>query len=87
MDFESKKNLKRVEVIAFILYNEEEFKGENIKKIILDTDTYNEADDIFALSYLLKNETLFDIRAITIAPFKHSGYAKTVSDSIEDSYQ
>lgn len=54
--------------------------------IILDTDTYNEADDMFALTYLLKNKDLFDIKAITIAPFKHSGYSKTVSDSIDDSY-
>lgn len=55
-------------------------------KVILDTDTYNEADDIFAISYLLKNKDLFDIKAITIAPFKHSGYKKTISDSIDDSY-
>ena len=55
-------------------------------KIILDTDTYNEADDIFALAYLLKNKDLFDIKAIAIAPFKHSGYSKTVFDSIDDSY-
>lgn len=57
-----------------------------MKKVILDTDTYNEADDIFALAYLLKNRDLFDIGAITITPFKHSGYSKTVSDSIDDSY-
>ncbi len=55
-------------------------------KIILDTDVYNEADDLFALAYLLKNRDLFDVKAITIAPFKHSGYQKTVSDSIDDSY-
>lgn len=55
-------------------------------KIILDTDTCNEADDMFALTYLIKNKDLFDIKAITIAPFKHSGYSKTVSDSIDDSY-
>lgn len=54
--------------------------------IILDTDTYNEADDMFALAYLLKNRSLFNIKAITIAPFKHSGYSKSVSDSIDDSY-
>lgn len=56
------------------------------RKVILDTDTYNEADDQFALAYLLKNRDLFDIKAITIAPFKHSGYSKTVSDSVDDSY-
>lgn len=57
-----------------------------MKKIILDTDTYNEADDLFAISYLLKNKNLFDIKAITISPFKHSGYSKTISESIDDSY-
>ncbi len=57
-----------------------------MKKIILDTDTFNEADDLFAISYLLKNKDIFDIKAITIAPFKHSGYKKSVFDSIDDSY-
>lgn len=57
-----------------------------MNKIILDTDIYNEADDLFALAYLLKNKELFDIKAITIAPFKHDGYSKSVFDSIDDSY-
>lgn len=57
-----------------------------MKKVILDADTYNEADDMFAIAYLLKNKDLFDIEAITIAPFKHSGYSKTVSESVDDSY-
>lgn len=29
-------------------------------KVILDTDTYNEADDQFALAYLLKSKDMFD---------------------------
>ena len=29
---------------------------------------------------------MFDIQAVTIAPFKHEMYKKTVSDSIDDSY-
>lgn len=57
-----------------------------MKKVILDTDAYNEADDLFAIAYLLKNKDLFDIKAITIAPFKHSGYSKTTYESIDDSY-
>lgn len=57
-----------------------------MKKVILDTDTYNEADDQFALSYLLKSKDTFDIKAITIAPFKHEKYTKNISDSIDDSY-
>lgn len=39
--------------------------------VILDTDTYNECDDQFALSYLLANQDLFNINLITVAPFSH----------------
>lgn len=60
--------------------------GDNMKKVILDTDTANEADDLFALAYLLKSNDVFDIQAITIAPFKHSKWDKTVSESIDASY-
>lgn len=57
-----------------------------MKKIIFDTDTFNEADDQFALAYLLKYHNLFFIEAITISPFKHSRYDYSVSDSINDSF-
>ena len=40
--------------------------------VILDTDIGNSWDDQFALAYLLKCEELFNIEAITIAPFKHT---------------
>ena len=39
--------------------------------VILDTDTYNECDDQFALAYLLKNQDKFNIEAITVAPYSH----------------
>ena len=39
--------------------------------VILDTDTYNETDDQFALAYLLKSQDRFNIEAITIAPYQH----------------
>lgn len=47
---------------------------ENTKKVnvILDTDTYNECDDQFALSYLLKSQDKFNIEAITVAPYHHN---------------
>ncbi len=53
-------------------------------KVILDTDTYNEADDQFALSYLIKSKNLFHIEAVTIAPFR--GKKCTVQESIDASY-
>jgi len=57
-----------------------------MKNIIFDTDTFNEADDQFTLSYLLKNRDEFNIEAITIAPFKHSKYEYPVEYSINDSF-
>lgn len=39
--------------------------------VILDTDTYNECDDQFALAYLLKSQDKFNVEAITIAPFQN----------------
>lgn len=49
------------------------YKKENNEKvnIILDTDMYNECDDQFALSYLLKSQERFNIEAITVAPYHH----------------
>ena len=58
------------------------------KKVILDTDMYNEVDDQFALTYLMKSIDMFDLEAITIAPFLKSGYADTttIEDGTEKSY-
>ncbi len=54
--------------------------------VILDTDTYNECDDQFALSYLLKNQDLFNIEAITVAPYSHKEYNESVEEGQEKSY-
>ena len=54
--------------------------------IILDTDTYNECDDQFALSYLIKSKDLFNIEAITVAPYSHTKRDVTVRDEQELSY-
>ncbi len=55
-----------------------------MKNVILDTDTYNECDDQFALAYLLKSQDKFNIEAITVAPF-HKGII-SVEDGINKSY-
>ena len=59
------------------------------KKVILDTDMYNEIDDQFALTYLMKSLDIFDLQAITIAPFSKSGYANTmtIKEGTEKSYE
>ena len=54
--------------------------------IILDTDTYNECDDQFALSYLIKSKDLFNIEAITVAPYSHTKRDVKVRDGQELSY-
>ena len=38
-------------------------------RAVLDTDAYNEIDDQFAIAYFLKKPEVFDIQALTAAPF------------------
>ena len=61
------------------------YKKDKIN-LILDTDTYNECDDQFALSYLIKSKKLFNIEAITVAPYSHTKRDLTVRDGQELSY-
>lgn len=78
-DFKRVYNWK--EIYEFILnYNSERIK------VILDTDTYNECDDQFALAYMLKSQDIFDIQAITIAPYSHKTYSVSVKEGQEKSY-
>ena len=67
---------------------EEIYNYINKRKInvILDTDTYNECDDQFALSYIIKNKKLFNIEAITIAPYSHATRNVSVIEGQELSY-
>lgn len=53
--------------------------------VILDTDTYNECDDQFALAYLLKSQEKFNIEAITIAPYHHDNNI-SIQEGTEKSY-
>lgn len=54
--------------------------------VILDTDTYNECDDQFALSYLIKSQDKFNIEAITVAPYSHKNRNISVKEGQELSY-
>ena len=60
-------------------------KQERIN-VILDTDTYNECDDQFALAYLLKSQDRFNVEAITIAPFHHDNDI-SIEEGQDKSYQ
>ena len=65
------------------IYNKLSNKKINV---ILDTDTYNECDDQFALAYLIKSQDMFNIEAITVAPYSHTKRDVKVIDGQELSY-
>lgn len=52
---------------------------------VLDTDTYNEIDDQFALSYMVRSENRINIKAIYAAPF-HNEKSESPEDGMEKSY-
>lgn len=53
--------------------------------VVLDTDTYNEIDDQFALAYLIKSNEKLDLKAIYAAPF-HNHHSEGPKDGMEKSY-
>ena len=53
---------------------------------ILDTDTYNEIDDQFALVYALLSPESIELRGVTAAPFFNSR-STSAADGMEKSYQ
>ncbi len=53
--------------------------------VILDTDTYNEIDDQFAIAYMLKHTEKFNVKAITAAPF-FNDKSTSPEDGMEKSY-
>ena len=53
---------------------------------VLDTDTYNEVDDQFALAYMLRSEEKINCLALYAAPFT-SHHAATPAEGMEKSYQ
>ncbi len=52
---------------------------------VLDTDTYNEIDDQFALSYMFLSPDKFNLKAIYAAPFFNS-HSTSPEDGMERSY-
>ncbi len=54
-------------------------------KMVLDTDTYNEVDDQFALAYALLSPDKIDLQAVYAAPFKNNR-AAFPGEGMEKSY-
>ena len=55
------------------------------KPVILDTDTFNEIDDQYALAYAMLSPEKLDLLAITAAPFSNSR-AETPAIGVQKSY-
>ena len=53
--------------------------------VVLDTDTYNEVDDQFALAYMLKSKEKFNVQAVYAAPF-FNAHSLSPKDGMEKSY-
>ena len=83
--YNKSSNIQRVKSWEEFYRYVSNYKKDKIN-IILDTDTYNECDDQFALSYLIKSKDLFNIEAITVAPYSHTKRDVKVRDSQELSY-
>jgi len=71
------------------------FEGNHIKRlqkpnfpvdVILDTDTYNEIDDQFALAYLIKSADKLNLKAIYAAPFLNQK-STSAEDGMEKSHE
>ena len=60
-------------------------KPEGIVDVILDTDTYNEIDDQFALAYLIKSDEKLNPKAILAAPFLNDK-STSPEDGMEKSF-
>jgi len=53
--------------------------------VVIDTDTYNEVDDQFALAYLIKSTEKINLKAIYAAPFFNNN-SESPSDGMHKSY-
>ncbi len=65
------------------IYND--LKRKSKKKIILDTDTFNEVDDQFALVYAMQSDTV-ELLSVNAAPFLNKK-VDTAFEGMEKSYE
>jgi inosine-uridine nucleoside N-ribohydrolase len=55
-------------------------------RLVIDTDTYNEVDDQYALAYALKNQKRLQVEAIYAAPFLNE-FVGSVKEGMEQSHR
>jgi len=53
--------------------------------VVMDTDTYNEVDDQYALAYMIRSDEKLNVRAVYAAPF-HNAKSTGPADGMEKSY-
>ena len=68
----------------FLLRRLEKPKGKI--DVVIDTDTFNEVDDQFALAYLIRSSDKLNLKAIYAAPFTNQK-AATPAEGMEKSFQ
>jgi len=54
--------------------------------VVIDTDTYNEIDDQYALAYLIKSDSKLNLEAIYAAPFFNT-HSSSPGDGMEKSFE
>lgn len=59
--------------------------SDSVRDIILDTDTYNEIDDQFALAYAMLSDKKINLLSVNAAPF-HNSRSESAADGMEKSY-
>jgi len=62
-----------------------DIKSDRVKKVIFDSDTYNEMDDQYAIAYALGSERI-NVVAINAALF-HNQRSESFADGMEKSYE
>lgn len=63
---------------------------EGVMDIVIDTDTYNEVDDQFAIVYALQSPERFNVKAIYACPFykpEYNNRSSSPEDGMEKSYR
>lgn len=61
-------------------------RPQGISDVVLDTDAYNEVDDQFAITYMLRSADSLNVKAICAAPFVNAR-ASSAAEGMEKSYQ
>ena len=63
----------------------EDIYSKRVKKVIVDSDTYNEMDDQYAIAYAIASDKM-EVLALNAAPF-HNDRSRDFGDGMEKSYE